>query len=117
MTRSTTKHSPKSVKDYDEQNSEWDGGDGMHERLTLMMTTPEEKWWRKLKTRWEFIKMSASSRTLCTGQLSGEEEQDVTVPNAVLHCWVYHMKRRRWKDDKRVHKMPTQKIEISNEIW
>ena len=97
-------------KTYDRGKTHWDEENASKiDEICKAMKTPEGKWWRKLKTRWDCISMPASRRALSTGQLSGDKEHGVAVSNAVLHCSVCHRKHGRWKDDIRVHKMRTKK--------
>ena len=98
-------------KIYDRGKTRWDDEDtGKFDEICKAMATAEGKWWRKLKTRWDFISVPASRWALCTGQLSGYYEHCVAVSNAVWHCWVCHRKHGRWKGDIRVHKMPTKRL-------
>ena len=98
-------------KIYDRGKTRWDDEDtGKFDEICKAMATAEGKWWRKLKTRWDFISVPASRWALCTGQLSGYYEHGVSVSNAVWHCWVCHRKHGRWKGDIRVHKMPTKRL-------
>ena len=98
-------------KIYDRGKTRWDDEDtGKFDEICKAMATADRKWWRKLKTCWDFISVPASRWALCTGQLSGYYEHCVAVSNAVWHCWVCHRKHGRWKGDIRVHKMPTKRL-------
>ena len=102
-------------KTYDRGKTHWDDENASKlDEFCKAIKTPEGKWWRKLKTRWDFISMPASRRALCTRQLRGDEEHGVAVSNAVLHCWVCHRKHGRWNDDIRVHKMRTKRLRDRN---
>ena len=85
-------------KIYDRGKTRWDDEDtGKFDEICKAMATAEGKWWRKLKTRWDFTSVPASRWALCTGQLNGYYEHEVAVSNAVWHCWVCHRKHGRWK--------------------
>ena len=121
-------------KIYDRGKTHWNDEDTCEfDEICKAMATAEGKWWRKLKTHWDFISMPASRWALCTGQLSGYYEHGVAVSNAVWHCWVCHRKHGRWKaeehaaqilDEKMTYRVTTRyhdafpkDCEMSNENW
>ena len=59
-------------KIYDRGKPRWDDEDTCKfDEICKAMATAEGKWWRKLKTRWDFISLPASRWASCPGQLSG----------------------------------------------